>query len=139
MTFARPINLCAGPTRGAYIFLAVVCLVAGLVAFFSAIAWPLKWVGAGITLACFIAGLIQLNKQRGWRVRIHNSGAINMGQAGAVQYPVELGQRIFRSRMFVTLPLRMAGKSYRYFLVNPANNDKDDFRRLLVWLGYGQD
>ena len=138
MTFARPIDLRAGPTPLSYVFLTVVCLFAGLVALISAMDWAVKLLGAGITVVCFAVGWFQLGRQRNWQVIIYNSGAINIGPYGNAQHPAELGQGSFCSRLFVTLPLRMTGKTLRYFLINPGNNDEDDYRRLRVWLNYSQ-
>ena len=138
MTFAVPIKLHAGPARGNYVFLTAVCLSAAIAALMSDIGWPIKLAGISIATGCFVAGWMQLSSQKGCQVIIYSSGAINIELAGAGRHWAELGQGGFRSRQFVTLPLRLAGEKYRYFLVSPANNDNDQYRRLLVWLSYGR-
>jgi hypothetical protein len=138
MTFARPIKLQAGPTPGSYYFLSAVCLFAGLVTLFSTTALAVKLLGMGITLGTFLTGWIQLDRQKGCQVTIHTTGAINIKGVGVTEIPTELGRGTFRSRLFVTLPLRIAGGRRQNFLINPANNDPDDYRRLLVWLHMGQ-
>ena len=138
MTFARPIKLQAGPTPSSYYFLSAVCLFAGLVTLFSTTAHTVKLLSMAITLTTFLTGWRQLNRQKGCQVTIHSTGAINIGEHGIPPRPAELGQGTFRSRLFVALALQIAGGRRQNFLINSANNDLDNYRRLLVWLHMGQ-
>jgi len=138
MTFARPIKLDAGPTTGTYTLLAAICIFAGITLLFSAIEVWLKLTGVSTALLCFVAGWSQLNRQQGRQIIIYMSGAINIGYCGATAQPAEMGSGSFYSRFFVSLPLQLSGYRCRHFLISPGNNDKADYRRLLVWLRYGQ-
>jgi hypothetical protein len=98
----------------------------------------LKLTGLGTALLCFVAGWWQLHRQRGRQIVIYMSGAISTGYCDTTTHSAVMGSGSFYSRFFISLPLHISGYRCRHFLISPANNDKADYRRLLVWLNMGQ-
>ena len=136
MTFATPINLNAGPSTTAFVWLVVIGLSTLATTFLAPMSYSLKGLALGVIVLACGCGLAVLKKHCGRQLWILPSGAMLASTDNTARMTVQPAGSAYSSRSQCRMRLADAGGFKRNYVVSAENNTADDYRRLRVWISH---